>query len=72
MVLSLTYRRPEYVDKEQYRESNSSLSLVKGDASVRSGRSGASLGIPDALTFDKIINGGTCPVSVMASLVFIW
>jgi hypothetical protein len=65
MVLSLAYRRPAYVDSDQVRSSSSTISLDKTDASLRSGRSGASSGIPDALAFDKIINGGTCPVSLL-------
>ncbi|KAI0011388.1 hypothetical protein F4779DRAFT_637232 [Xylariaceae sp. FL0662B] len=62
-ILSLNYRRPEYVDKQQFRKSDSSFDTndEKSDASLRSGRSGTSAGIPDALTFDKIISGGTCP-----------
>ncbi|KAH9895526.1 hypothetical protein F4778DRAFT_276177 [Xylariomycetidae sp. FL2044] len=62
-LLSLKYRRPQYVDKEAFRsrrESDAS-SEHKSDASLSSGRSGASYGIPEALSFDKIIAGGTCP-----------
>lgn len=54
--LSLGYRRPARVD--QHRQS-----LDSTDESLRSGSSGASAGIPAALTFDKILDGGTCPVS---------
>lgn len=62
--ISLTYRRPGYVDKEEFRQRETSTEFDdKRDASMESGRSGASSGIPDALTFDKIMNGGTCPVS---------
>ncbi|KAI0019075.1 hypothetical protein F4780DRAFT_771416 [Xylariomycetidae sp. FL0641] len=64
-LLSLKYRRPQYVDNEELRRrSDGDLSLdarSQGDNSVESGRSGNSTGIPDALTFDKIMNGGTCP-----------
>ncbi|KAI3321525.1 hypothetical protein HD806DRAFT_502782 [Xylariaceae sp. AK1471] len=61
-LLQLNYRRPNYVDKEDFIRSESSIDFdEKSEASLRSGRSGTSLGIPDALTFDKIINGGTCP-----------
>ncbi|KAI0870785.1 hypothetical protein GGS24DRAFT_91794 [Hypoxylon argillaceum] len=60
--ISLTYRRPGYVDKEEFRQRETSTEFDdKRDASMESGRSGASSGIPDALTFDKIMNGGTCP-----------
>ncbi|KAI8627841.1 hypothetical protein F5Y19DRAFT_465484 [Xylariaceae sp. FL1651] len=61
-LLPLNYRRPDFVDKDELRRSESSAdSDEKSNASLRSGRSGASSGIPDALTFEKIINGGTCP-----------
>ncbi|KAK8072336.1 hypothetical protein PG996_005684 [Apiospora saccharicola] len=62
MVLSLSYRRPQYVRREtlERRDSNVSGSDKEG-ASLKSGRSSASAGVPDALAFDKIINGGTCP-----------
>ncbi|TGJ78430.1 hypothetical protein E0Z10_g10327 [Xylaria hypoxylon] len=60
--LPLNYRRPEYVSEEDSRqEENSADFYDKVDASLQSGPSGTSTGIPDALTFDKIINGGTCP-----------
>ncbi|KAK2600707.1 hypothetical protein N8I77_010222 [Diaporthe amygdali] len=52
--LGLGYRRPARVD--HHRESIDTI-----DDSIRSGRSGASAGVPEALTFDKIIEGGTCP-----------
>lgn len=57
MVLSLSYRRPGRV--------NSSRSSVDTEKSgkVESINSGSSCpyGIPNALSFDKIISGGTCP-----------
>ncbi|KAI1411387.1 hypothetical protein F5Y13DRAFT_165617 [Hypoxylon sp. FL1857] len=59
---SLKYRRPEYVDKEQFRcDSSSTPEDEKPDGSVKSGRSETPYGIPDALTFDRIMSGGTCP-----------
>ncbi|KAH7037129.1 uncharacterized protein B0I36DRAFT_345293 [Microdochium trichocladiopsis] len=57
-LLPLNYRRPAYVGKQQFRNSTTSFD-EKG--SVHSGQSASSAGIPDALAFDKIINGGTCP-----------
>lgn len=59
-LLPLNYRRPAYVEKQQFKNSTTSFD-EKG--SVRSGQSASSVGIPDALSFDKIMNGGTCPVS---------
>ncbi|KAL9108040.1 MAG: hypothetical protein Q9227_007146 [Pyrenula ochraceoflavens] len=60
MVYSLTYRRPRYV-------SSSATSVISEKSehaeSTHSGSSGSSspYGIPEALSFDKIIAGGTCP-----------
>ncbi|KAI1460082.1 hypothetical protein F4805DRAFT_14770 [Annulohypoxylon moriforme] len=60
--LSLKYRRPEHVDKEQFTRTKTFFSeSEKSNASLKSGYSGSSPSIPDALTFDRIINGGTCP-----------
>jgi hypothetical protein len=58
MVLSLSYRRPVHVSS-----SRTSLDSEKPTESISSGSSGT-YGIPDALSFDKIISGGTCPVSL--------
>ncbi|GAP90200.1 putative regulator of G protein signaling superfamily [Rosellinia necatrix] len=61
-LLPLNYRRPAYVDKEDFKRKTRDGELEeRSNASLESGRSGPSLGIPDALTFDKIVNGGTCP-----------
>jgi len=59
MAVSLTYRRPVYVTS-----SRQSLDSEKGGQAewVTSGSS-SPYGIPDALSFDRIISGGTCPVS---------
>lgn len=61
MVYNLTYRRPQ-------RQTGSSSESVTGEhkqlsihESVRSGSSGLSHGIPEALSFDRIIAGGVCP-----------
>jgi hypothetical protein len=61
-LLPLTYKRPSYVPRDDARLSQSSLGEQE-KTSLRSGKSGASSGIPNALTFDKIVGGGTCPVS---------
>lgn len=69
-LLSLNYRRPAHVDKDAFRQSigsNTEELLAAENDSLRSGQSGASSGVPDALKFDKIINGGTCPVSLDTS-----
>ncbi|KAF2098009.1 hypothetical protein NA57DRAFT_66491 [Rhizodiscina lignyota] len=60
MVYQLTYRRPAY-----HTASSASLSGLEKqqsiDESVNSGSSGMSHGIPEALSFDRIIAGGVCP-----------
>ncbi|KAI9817570.1 MAG: hypothetical protein M1827_001182 [Pycnora praestabilis] len=60
MVYSLAYRRPPH--------SASSSSSLTGeekkkslDESLSSGHSGMNNGIPEALSFDRVISGGTCP-----------
>lgn len=65
-LLSLTYTRPKRVDQPPTSRSSSDpfSETEKSDSSVRSDRSGYSAGIPDSLSFDKIVNGGTCPVSL--------
>lgn len=69
-LLPLTYTRPKRVDQRSYRSNSASSSGdslsdgEKTDGSVNSGFSGFSSGIPDSLAFDKIIDGGTCPVSL--------
>ncbi|KAI0475796.1 hypothetical protein GGR56DRAFT_674322 [Xylariaceae sp. FL0804] len=63
-LLPLSYRRPHHVDEvpPPPRSSHGDFSGdEKSTASLNSGRSGHSSGIPDALNFDKIMNGGTCP-----------
>lgn len=57
MVYSLTYRRPAHVNS-----STASLAGEQKPESQTSGSSGNSAGIPEALSFDNIINNGTCPV----------
>lgn len=57
MVLSLNYRRPVYVDS-----SNVSVETEKSQGESVSSASSCPYGIPEALSFEKIITGGTCPV----------
>ncbi|KAJ9635433.1 hypothetical protein H2201_003094 [Coniosporium apollinis] len=61
MVYGLTYRRPAHVPPPS-RDSISGDEKQKSiDHSVTSSSSGMSHGIPDALSFDKILAGGVCP-----------
>jgi hypothetical protein len=67
-LFSLAYTRPKHVDNQSLQVGRESISDEKTDGSVRSGRSGYSAGIPDSLAFDKIMNGGTCPVCALQEL----
>jgi len=60
MVLSLTYRRPSYVSASR-TSLNGDEKQKSINESIQSGSSGSSNSIPDALSFDRIINGGVCP-----------
>ncbi|THZ30720.1 hypothetical protein D6C89_01320 [Aureobasidium pullulans] len=60
MVLSLGYRRPSRVsDGSSFTSSNEKR--LSSEGSYHSGTSGLPKGIPEALSFDRIIAGGTCP-----------
>jgi hypothetical protein len=64
MVYPITYRRPERVSRPSTSSTTSAASKQRSiHESVRSGNSGMSQGIPEALSFDRIIAGGVCPVS---------
>ena len=67
MVYSLTYRRPPHVDSARSsvlgNEKAKSIGETSIDSQVSGGSGGMAFGIPDALSFDRIITGGTCPVS---------
>ena len=62
MVYSLTYRRPPHVDSAQASVYGDEKTKSVGETSIDS--QGSAFGIPDALSFDRIIAGGTCPVSI--------
>jgi len=69
MVYSLGYRRPARVSRaSSSRDSVNGIEKQKSiDESIKSSSSGMSHGIPEALSFDRIIAGGTCPVRSMSS-----
>ncbi|MCJ1360753.1 MAG: hypothetical protein MMC33_010762 [Icmadophila ericetorum] len=58
MIYSLTYRRPVHVTQLSFDGSEKPKSLTD---SVDIGRASIPAGIPDALSFDRVISGGTCP-----------
>ncbi|KAG9515601.1 hypothetical protein KCU99_g5691, partial [Aureobasidium melanogenum] len=60
MVYSIGYRRPSRVSDGSSLTSSNEKRL-SGDGSYHSGTSGSIKGIPEALSFDRIIAGGTCP-----------
>ena len=66
MVYSLTYRRPPHVDSAQASVLGDEKTKSISEATIDStGFAGISFGVPDALSFDRIIAGATCPVSVL-------
>lgn len=68
MVYSLTYRRPPHVSPARASVLGDKKTKSVGRTSIDSqGSVGTSSGIPDALSFDCIIAGGTCPVSLSLS-----
>ena len=69
MVYSLTYRRPPHVDSSRASWNGSEKTRSLGGSTVDSDGA-VSFGIPDALSFDRIISGGTCPVSINRTLSF--
>ncbi|RDW80131.1 hypothetical protein BP6252_04769 [Coleophoma cylindrospora] len=58
MVYNLNYRRPVPIPGYTSTEATDSDG---GNQSTGTSRTTTSVGIPDALAFDNIINGGTCP-----------
>jgi len=61
MVYSLSYRRPSYVPASRDSLSGDEKQSSIND-SISSGGSCMIQGIPDALSFDRIVAGGVCPV----------
>ena len=66
-LLPLSYRRPSYVERPGSGDSQTTLQDEGGSEKIgtplESVRSTDSRGIPESLGFDKILEGGTCPVS---------
>lgn len=62
MVYSLAYRRPAHVSRSATSHAGSEKRRPSLDGSLRSNTSSIP-GIPDALSFDRVISGGTCPAS---------
>lgn len=67
MVFHLTYRRPAYVDCPISASWSTEEKVRSIEGSLKSGSTGMSNGIPDALSFDRIISGGTCPVRLFSA-----
>jgi len=64
MVYSLSYRRPSYVPASRDSLSGDEKQSSIND-SISSGGSCMIQGIPDALSFDRIVAGGVCPVRLI-------
>lgn len=60
-LVPLTYTRPKHVSQQSFGSSAPRTSTESDE----SGQSGCSNGIPSSLAFDRIIQGGTCPVSIL-------
>jgi hypothetical protein len=71
MVYSLSYRRPERARPDTASTTSSETKRRSIHESVKSGSSGMSNGIPEALSFDTIIAGGACPVSHPHTLYYL-
>ncbi len=64
MVYSLAYRRPGYVSNVSDGSINGEEKQRSLDESIQSSSTcSMCAGIPEALSFDRIVAGGTCPVS---------
>ncbi|KAE9979977.1 hypothetical protein BLS_009282 [Venturia inaequalis] len=61
MVYSLKYTRPHHVPSAARHSEDGTEKTQSITESVDSGSTVSSHGIPDALSFDRIISGGTCP-----------
>ena len=64
MVYSLTYRRPPHVSSARASFNGDEKVKSIGESTIDSQTSQGVSGIPEALSFDRIISGGTCPVSI--------
>ncbi|RAL66010.1 hypothetical protein DID88_005671 [Monilinia fructigena] len=61
IITNIKYRRPDYISahsssNKTSRDSSMDLAQAQSETSSKFAQ-----GIPDALSFDNIINGGTCP-----------
>jgi hypothetical protein len=67
MVYPLTYRRPSHVPSASTNSLSGDEKQDSINESFQSTSSSMSHGIPPALSFDRIIAGGTCPVCIEIS-----
>lgn len=70
MVYSLAYRRPPHVEPRRISTASADSGPSMGGTTLDETHesvqdSSINYGIPDALSFDRIIDGGTCPVSCL-------
>lgn len=65
MVYSLAYRRPRRVDSKRGSITSQQTEVSIGGSTLEDSQDAPiNFGIPDALSFDRIIDGGTCPVGL--------
>jgi hypothetical protein len=77
-TLPLTYTRPKHVNSGSINQDRVSedgseagqTAFSSSNGSIKSGRTTLPAGIPESLSFDKIINGATCPVSRILSMPY--
>ena len=69
MVYSLNYRRPPHVNASRASLSGEEKQRSIGESTLDSECTVVSGGIPNALSFDRIISGGTCPVRLQFDLI---
>lgn len=63
MVYNLTYRRPPRVDSKRGSVASGQTGPSIGGSTLGDSQDvSINYGIPEALSFDRIIDGGTCPV----------
>lgn len=69
MVYSLTYRRPPHVEPRRASLASEKTGQSVGGSTLNDSQDSINFGIPEALSFDRIIDGGTCPVSGLRTVV---
>ncbi|KAL8685330.1 MAG: hypothetical protein Q9218_007833 [Villophora microphyllina] len=73
MVYSLTYRRPPHVEPRRASLASEKTRQSVGESTLAESQdTPVNFGIPEALSFDRIIDGGTCPHAAENLQFFLW